>query len=43
MAKPWVKPWMMPKIIQLSQSAEPKEARAPTPTTCPTTAVSTTV
>ena len=43
MEKPWVRPEQTATLIQLNQSAEPKAASALTPTTCPTTAVSTRV
>jgi len=43
MPKPWVNPWIMPSIIQFSQSAAPNAASADTPKYFPTTMVSTTV
>ena len=43
MENPWVSPEQTPRLIQLNQSEEPRAARAFTPTTCPTTAVSTSV
>ena len=43
MLKPWVKPWAMPSIIQLSQSTVPSAASASIPTPRPTMAVSTMV
>ena len=43
MEKPWVSPEHTPRLIQLNQSEEPRAARAFTPTTWPTTAVSTSV
>ena len=40
---PCANPWIIPSIIQFSQSAAPNAAKALTPNTCPTTMVSTTV
>ena len=41
--KPWLKPEQIPRLIQLNQSTEPRAASACTPTSWPTTAVSTMV
>ncbi len=43
MENPWANPWVTPRVSQFSQSTAPRAARASTPRTFPTTAVSTTV
>ena len=43
MENPWANPCVTPRVSQFSQSTAPRAARASTPRTFPTTAVSTTV